>query len=93
MPHPNGGIGNTFTTRKTFRDAFSQVGITGITLTSTTHEQITATQSMAQDGSTLTITFEGHNGRIGNVCEACWGFRQNCSGTRIGQCAEALDAV
>lgn len=93
MPHPDGGIGNTFPTRKTFQDAYAQIGVTGIAFISTTGEQITAIQSMARDGITPTITFEGQNGRVGNVCEACWGFRQNCSGTRVGQCSEALDAL
>ena len=93
MPHPDGGSGNTFPTRKTFDIAYARVGVGGVAFNSTTGEHITAEQSMAKDGITRTITFHGASGRIGNVCEACWGYRQSCSGTRIGQCSEALDAL
>lgn len=56
---------------------------------STTQKQVTARQGATRDRITSTIVFEGH----GSVCNACWGFRLSCSGTRIGHCAEALDKV
>lgn len=93
MPHPNGGKGNTFRTTKTFADAYALVGAPGISFSSTTGETINATQSLAQDGVTLTIEFHGINNRHGNVCEACWGFRESCTGSRIGQCTDALDLL
>ena len=93
MPHPNGGRGNTFPTTHTFAQAFAHVGRGAVRFNSTTGEPITATTSFAADRVTQTITFEGVNSRHGNVCAACWGFRRNCSGTRIGHCVEPLDNV
>jgi hypothetical protein len=92
MPHPNGGQGNTFPTQHSFDQALAAVG-SGLQFRSTTDEAIVATTSLAEDGVTQTITFQGENSQHGNVCAACWGFRQNCSGTRIGHCVEALDGV
>jgi hypothetical protein len=87
MAHPSGGSGNKFDTLHSFSEAYNFVGAQGIEFPSTTHQQVTARQGMTRDKITSTIVFEGH----GSVCNACWGFRLNCSGTRIGHCAEALD--
>jgi hypothetical protein len=91
MPHPNCGMGNYFTPVHTFDQAYEYLGVGSLLFISTTGERITARRAKAKDGITLTIVFEGENGRHGNVCGACWGYRRNCSGTRIGQCTEALD--
>lgn len=91
MPHPNGGHGNTFPTTHTFEQVLASIGTAALDFPSTTDEPITATMAFAEDGVTPTISFVGTNCRHGNVCAACWGFRQNCSGTRIGHCVEALD--
>lgn len=91
MPHPKGGIGNSFKVSHTFKQAVAAVAGTGVKFKSTTGESISARPSRAEDGVTETIEFDDQNGRVGNVCEACWGFRQNCSGTWIGQCVEGLD--
>lgn len=91
MPHPHGGQGNEFPVIHSFQNAFEAVGQGSIQFDSTTGEQITVRRSLADDGTTETLDFEGQNGRVGNVCPACWGFRQNCSGTRVGQCVEGLD--
>lgn len=93
MPHPNGGNGNTFETRHTFAEAFAHVNGRDVVFNSTTGESITATTSFAQDGVTPTIVFNGVNVRHGNVCAFCWGYRRNCSDTRIGHCVEGLDAI
>lgn len=93
MPHPHGGSGNTFQTKQTFESAYAKIGSSGKSFQSTRDKKINAVQSMAADGITQTITFYSENGRVGNVCKACWGFRKNCSGTRIGQCSEALDEL
>jgi len=92
MPHPDGGRGNTFPTTHTFAQAFAHLAGRTVRFNSTTGEPIDATPSLAEDGVTPTIVFQGVNVRHGNVCPACWGFRQNCSGTRIGHCVEPLDA-
>lgn len=95
MPHPNGGRGNDFHTKHSFKDAFSYVQNSPNQrhqFLSTTNETITASLGMTRDGIHNTIVFHGENGgRVGNVCNACWGYRKNCSGTRIGQCVEGLD--
>jgi hypothetical protein len=91
MPHPNRGQGNAFDVTHTFQDAFIAIGENSIQFNSTTGEQVTVTQSLAEDGVTEVLVFVGLNGRVGNVCAACWGFRKNCFGTRIGQCVEGLD--
>ena len=91
MPHPNGGYGNYFNPKLTFDEAYSFVAKGDLTFLSTTNEKITATIGLAQDRITPTIVFYGENSRHGNVCPKCWGYRSNCSRTRIGQCTEALD--
>ena len=89
MAHPSGGSGNKFDTMHSFLKAYQFVGSQGTEFFSTTQKQVTARQGVTRDRITATIVFEGH----GSVCNACWGFRLNCSGTRIGHCAEALDKV
>ena len=91
MPHPEGGKGTWFEPKHSFIEAYNHVGPKGLSFISTTGESITAKHGLAQDGTIQTIVFIGSNSRVGNVCVACWGFRESCSGTRIGQCAEALD--
>lgn len=91
MGHPDGGRGNFFKIYHNFQHAFDYVGSDGIYFKSTNWERIFATQSNALDAVTTTTTFKGENSRHGNVYSACWGFRKNCSGTRIGQCVEGLD--
>jgi hypothetical protein len=93
MPHPNGGQGNTFPMNHTFDEAFAFVGTGGWQFSSTTGEAISARLALADDCVTEIISFHGERSYHGNVCSACWGFRMNCSGKRIGQCVEALDAV
>lgn len=89
MAHPNGGKGNVFSTKHSFEEAFSHIGHQ-YTFSSTTGEQIHARPGSSKGGS-ATIVFAGENCTHGNVCKSCWGFRNNCSGTHIGQCVEALD--
>lgn len=91
MSHPRGGQGNYFNPTHTFEQAYEFVGNNLIIFASTTGEQISAGRGKAKDGITPTIVFEGENSRHGNVCHACWGYRCNCSRTRISQCTEALD--
>lgn len=91
MSHPLGGQGNYFSPVHTFEQAYEYVGPGSVTFNSTTGERISAKRGRTKDDRTTTIVFEGENSRHGNVCHACWGYRSNCSGTRIGQCTEALD--
>ncbi len=91
MPHPKGGHGNFFNPKHTFGEAFALVSRGDVVFLSTTKEKIVATTGLAQDRLTPTIVFDGENSRHGNVCIECWGYRSNCSRTRIGQCTEALD--
>ncbi len=93
MAHPNGGQGNRFNAKHSFARAYSLVGASGKGFRSNTGEQITARQGVSKDGKTRTIVFIGERNTHGNACEACWGYRINCNGSRVGQCAEALDAV
>ena len=93
MAHPAGGLGNTFETRHPFGQACAFVGTDGLRFSSTTGEQITAKQGLAEDGKTHTIVFNGERNRHGSACKACWGFRQACTQSRIGQCVEALDSL
>lgn len=93
MAHPNGGGGNIFPTNRSFIDAYKYVGLNGAIFKSTTGETIRAKQGTARDGITKTIVFYGERNRHGSVCESCWGYRKDCNGSRIGQCAEALDKV
>jgi hypothetical protein len=91
MPHPKGGQGNTFQVKHSFYQVCNFVGVNGRVFNSNTGEEILAIRGLAQDNKTITIIFNGEKNRHGNVCKACWGFRKNCSGTRVGHCAEALD--
>ena len=91
MSHPSGGKGKTFSTRNTFLKAHTFVGTNGVTFKSTTGKVIFARRSIAGDKITKTIMFKSENSYQGNVCECCWGFRKNCSGSRIGHLSEALD--
>jgi len=48
--------------------------------------------SFAADKTTPTIVFSNRRReRAGNVSEAFWGFRESCSGTRIGQYVQGRD--
>ena len=91
MGHPNGGKGNPFRIGHSFDEAYEHVGPQGVSFLSTTGEQIYATRSLTRDNMAKTIVFMGERNRHGSACKACWGFRIDCSGSRIGQCAEALD--
>jgi len=93
MAHPHGGDGNTFATKNSFAQAFSYVGPHGVSFKSTTGEQILASHGQTRDGNTDTIVFMGERSRHRSTCEACWVYRIDCNGSRIGQCAEALDDV
>lgn len=93
MAHPNGGQGNRFNTTHSFTQAYAFVGAEGVKFLSTTGEHIYAKQGMARDGETQTIVFIGERNRHGSTCKACWGFRIDCNQARIGQCAEALEAI
>jgi len=90
MPHPNGGSGNTFSPCFSFQQAYDHVGSKGVIFKSTTNECIYAKQGKTNKGL-MTIVFVGEKTTHGNVCEKCWGYRNNCSGTHIGQCSEGLD--
>jgi hypothetical protein len=86
MPHPNGGQGNNFRVFKSFTRAFKAVGPRGIAFRSTTGRDVRATQSLTRDGVTQVIRFrEANSGSSASVCAECWGYRQSCGGTRIGQ--------
>jgi hypothetical protein len=93
MAHPNGGSGNIFNILHTFNRAYTFVGVNGVTFNSTTGEQIKAIQGLARDGITPVVVFMGERNRYGSVCSECWGFRIDRNKSRIGQCAEALDAI
>jgi hypothetical protein len=93
MPHPARGSGSTFAAKHSFAKAYEFVGSKGVTFRSTTGAKINANQGMARDGITRTIVFVGEHSRHGSTCAACWGFRIDYNGSRIGQCAEALDGV
>jgi hypothetical protein len=91
MAHPKGGNGNQFSTKHNFDQAYTHVGSKGIKFISTTGEQISAIQGIAQDKVTRTIVYMGERSRHGSVCEACWGYRIDCNQSRVGQCSEVLD--
>lgn len=91
MGHPSGGKGNTFPVDHSFDEAYEHIGAQGVSFLSTTGEQIYARRSLTRDRASKTIVFMGERNRHGSTCKACWGFRIDCSGARIGQCAEALD--
>jgi hypothetical protein len=92
MAHPAGGSGSVLNTKHSFKEAYDFVGSKGATFQSTTGEKIVVNQGMARDGITRTIVFVGKT-RHGSACSSCWGFRTDCNKSRIGQCAEALDAT
>ena len=91
MAHPSGSTGSRFQPLHSFTRALALVGPNGYKFQSTTGEQIKAQQGQARDGVTETIVFHGERNRHGSVCHACWGYRIDCNGSYIGQCAEALD--
>lgn len=93
MPHPRGGQGNRFNPKHSFAQAYAFVGTKGVKFRSTTGERIYERQGIAKDGITPTIVFMGERNRHGSACSACWEFRKDFNQSRIGQCAEALDAV
>jgi len=90
MPHPDGGRGNKFKTRYTFKQAYKAVG-GGFNFLSTTNKPTTARVGATDDGAQAISFYMENGGRGGNVCQSCWGFRRNCSDTRIGQWVEGLD--
>jgi hypothetical protein len=90
MPHPNGGQGNTFTVTHSFQEIISMLRADDIQFTSNTGENMTATTGRTRGGQDA-IVFRGENVPHGNVCAACWGYRINCCGTRVGQAVEAFD--
>ena len=92
VPHPNRGSGPTFRTKHSFEAARCFVGEQGVRFRSTTDEPVTATQAWTKDGHTPTIAFTSVT-REGSACLACWGYRRSCSGSRIGEFAEALDQI
>ena len=92
MAHPKGGS-NPFEAKHSFAQAYGHVGQDGFTFDSTTYERITARQSVARDGFTPIIVFVGERNTPGRACVACWGFRVDCNGSRIGHCAEGLDRI
>ena len=91
MGHPNEGKGNTFSIGHSFEEVYEYIGPHGISFISTTGEKIFARRGLTRDKSTATIVFLGEKNRHGSACKACWGNRIDCTGSRIGQCAEALD--
>jgi hypothetical protein len=93
MAHPNGSQGNRFNPKHSFVHAYAFVGSRGVKFRSTAGEQICARQGVTRDGATPAIVFKGERITHGSACSARWGFRVACSGSRIGQCAEALNEV
>lgn len=90
MPHLDGGRGAKFKTRYTFECAYKAVG-DGFSFLSTKDKPTKARVSVTRDGAQAISFFMEDGNRGGNVCENCWGFRRNCSDTRIGQWVEGLD--
>ena len=90
MPHSHGGQGNYFSPVHTFEQVYEYIGHGSVNFISTTGERIYVRRGKTSDG-TPAVVFLGENSIHGNVCWACWGYRMNCSGTRIGQCTEGLD--
>ena len=90
MGHPDGGHGTRFRTRHTFRQACVIVG-KGMQFPSTTKKQTTARVAATEAGERAIAFYRENGGWGGNVCESCWGFRQSCVRTRIGQWVEGLD--
>jgi N-acetyl-anhydromuramyl-L-alanine amidase AmpD len=92
MVHPAGGS-NPFSVKHSFAEAYKFVGSNGVAFRSMRNEKIKAHQSIARDGTTRIIVFVGERNTHGRACVKCWGFRLDCNGSRIGQCAEALDRI
>lgn len=90
MGHPDGGQGAKFSTRHTFRQAYSSVG-NGLRFLSTTNKPTTAQLGVTEEGADAIVFYRENGGWGGNVCESCWGFRRSCSDTRIGQWVQGLD--
>lgn len=93
MARPHGGSGGKFDAKHTFSEAYAFVGPRGVSFSSKTGENIFARQGFARAKTTITIVFQGERNIHGRVCDACWGFRNDCNGSWIGQCAEKLDEV
>jgi len=91
MAHQNGGQGPFFSPRHQFHEVFNYVGKDGVEFKSTTGETIFARWGKTKEGNHDTIIFLGERNRHGSACEACWGYRTDCNGSWIGQCAQALD--
>lgn len=86
MPHPNGGKGNMFQTYCNFNEAYLFICKNEpYSFKSTTDNDVIARIGKSRNGD-KTIVFPGH----GSVCVSCWGYRRNCSNTRIGHCVEIL---
>lgn len=86
MAHPTGGGGTSFIPGCTFDQAYRFVSRNDhFVFISTSNHTVTAQIGKTEHGDRA-IMFPGH----GNVCSACWGYRLNCSGARIGHCVEAL---
>src|SRR5262245_44119307 len=90
MPHPDGGRGSRFATQHTFRQAYGRVQ-DRLQFQSTTGENIIARRQTRTRSAVPAIAFDGENHTHGSVCEGCWGFRESCQGSWIGQCVEGLD--
>ena len=90
MPHPDGGRGSKFKTQYTFKQAYKAVG-DGFDFLSTKDKPTKACVSATDDGAQAISFYMEDGSRGGNVCESCWGFRRNCSDTRIGQWVEGLN--
>jgi hypothetical protein len=90
MSHPHGGE-DRFESGNRFRKAYERVGRTGFRFATGAGEEIRAFQGQARDGVTPTIVFRGDDGRLGSVCEACWGYRQDCNRLGAGKYAEMFD--
>lgn len=90
MGHPIGGQGAVLKVRHTFSQAYTAVG-NGAQFDSTTGHPTIARLGITQDGKPAVSFWSESGGWGGNVCEACWGFRLSCSGTRVGQWVEGLD--
>ena len=88
MAHGDGGRGNVFPVGVGFAAARRAVG-SGLEFQTARPQLVRARQGESDTTPPLpTISFRDH----GTVCEHCWGYRVNCSGTRVGHCVEALCA-
>ena len=89
MAHLDGGKGNTFPVKHSFEEVLDKIGEGSIQFESTTGTVLTAKAGFSRQGH-RTITIRGKKHAYINVCPACWGFRLNCHGTRIGHAIEPL---